>query len=73
MNERIKQIITVVLNNRVVSAETNLSATHRNIKTIEPLMYSYEKLYLQFKNKDYITHSINENTYHIEITRNKKS
>lgn len=72
MNDRIKQIITVVVNNRIVSAETNVSATYRNIKSLEPSIYSYEKLYLQLKKEDYLTFKVDDKTYHIEVTKNKK-
>jgi hypothetical protein len=55
----------------VVSAETNFSATHRNLKVIEPKMYHYRKFLEEIKNKDYITFTHDDKTYHIQVIKNK--
>lgn len=71
MNDRISQIITVVLNNIVLSAETNFSATHRFLKENLPKMYHYRKFLEEVKQKDLIKIESDDKTYHIQIIRNK--
>lgn len=71
MNERISQVIVIILNNRLVCVDTNTSGLHRKIKTIEPSFYGYDKLHKLLKTNDYLTFEIEDKTYHIEIYRNK--
>lgn len=72
MNDRISQIITVVLNNIVLSAETNFAATHRFLKENLPKMYHYRKFLDEVKSKDSFTITVEEKVYHIQIIRNEK-
>ena len=71
MNERISQVIVIILNNRLICVDTNTASIHRKFITIEPSFWKYDKLHRLLKTNDYLTFIIEDKTYHIEIYHNK--
>lgn len=72
MNERISQIITIVLNNRIVCLDTNIQGVYNKFMEVEPNFWNYHKLYRKFQSENYFIFSVDDKEYHIEITTKEK-
>lgn len=71
MNNQISLIVTILLNNRVIVADTGIKGAWLKMLKIEPSFWKYARLYARLQKNEYTTFEIEDKTYHIEIYRNK--
>ncbi|WP_044403410.1 hypothetical protein [Lacinutrix sp. Hel_I_90] len=71
MNKQTSQIITAVLNNEVIYADTNLKSFRDNFAAIEPSFWHYYKLYPKMKKTNKVVFEVEDKQYHIQITKAK--
>lgn len=69
MNKHINQLITAVLNNRVVYADTNLKNFRDKFAELEPSFWKYHKLYSKLKNIDIIEFDVDDKKYFIQMIK----
>lgn len=72
MNDRIKEIITVVLKNQVLCVDTNFKALYNKFIKIEPNSLKYHTLFRRMKKDNYFIFSVDDKEYHIQITPKEK-
>lgn len=69
MNNQTSKILTVVLNNRVVCADTNLKSLREQFLKIEPTFWKYDRLALRLRKSDKTIFFVEDKEYHIQITK----
>ena len=71
MNIQISQIITIILNNRIVCVDTNIRDLRKQFLKIEPEFWKYDRLYARLRKEPYTLFETEGKEYHIELTKTK--
>jgi hypothetical protein len=71
MNKHINQLITAILDNRIIYADTNLKSFQSKFSELEPSFYNYFKLYHRLKKESIIVFEVDDKKYFIQLLKSE--
>lgn len=72
MNNQTSKILTVVSDNTVICADTNLKSLREKFLEIEPSFWKYDRLALRLRKSNKTIFYSNDKEYHIQMIKAEK-
>lgn len=69
MNKHINQIITAILDNKVIYLDTNLKSFRNKFAELEPTFWNYYKLYPKLKKSSRVVFEVDDKKYFIQMIK----